>query len=71
MTDVKENRDRQIDELNEDLEGLKEKNEILEKEKGENEEKLKQINEEKKKINNELKISEVLYQLSQEELLII
>ena len=43
MTDVKENRDRQIDEINEDLEYLKEKNENLEKE-----------IEEKNKINNEI-----------------
>ena len=54
MTDVKENRDRQIDELNEDLEGLKEKIENFENEKGENDGKYEKILDEKKKLNNEL-----------------
>ena len=54
MTDAKENRDRQIDELNEDIESFKEKIEILEKEKNEKEEKIKIFEEEKNKINNEL-----------------
>ena len=65
MTEVKENRDRQIDELNEDLEGFKEKIEIFEKEKKETEEKIQKILDEKNEINNKLKYKDEKIELIQ------
>ena len=66
-SEVKENLDRHIDELNEDIEGLKEKNENLEKEKLENIEKYNKITQEKNNINNQL--NELKLELDKEKIL--
>ena len=61
MTEAKENKDRQIDELNEDIEGYLEKIEKLENEKKSNEINTQKIINEKNNINNELIDIKLLY----------